>query len=140
MPSAEVIAFPKAPRLPAPPLPPPALPRTHLLSPPHDHWTVRMAEVCKRLGIADYNDKRRNAYIRAQIEHRGMPAPLNHRIVKGVPVSGAKGVHKHSKWLRDAFEAWMDHQLPPPQLRAADDAERERLRLRLADNAAEIAA
>ena len=86
---------------------------------------VRMAEIARRLGIADEAWRTIIAKIRLLNQSYGFPAPRNPRIVKGVMRTGSDAIIQRSIFPRARVEEWFDNHRAPAQngaARAAEDA------------------
>lgn len=86
---------------------------------------VRMAEIARRLGIADEAWRTIIAKIRLLNQSYGFPAPRNPRIVKGVMRTGSDAIIQRSIFPRARVEEWFDNHRSPAQngaARAAEDA------------------
>jgi len=105
-------------------LPRPSLPA--LAASPVLHTSdVRMAEIARRLGIADEAWRTIIAKIRLLNQSYGFPAPRNPRIVKGVMRTGSDAIIQRSIFPRARVEEWFDNHRAPAQngaARAAEDA------------------
>lgn len=78
-----------------------------------------LGDVARALSLLDYSPARIIEKLRALALHSGMPLPRNPRIVKGVPVRGARSIHRRSKWDAGAFDAWLDGRGPTGAAMAA---------------------
>jgi hypothetical protein len=59
-------------------------------------------------------------YLDQLIEHEGFPPPLPLLTRGGL----TRSAHRRSEWLRDAVDAWLGGQAPPPLAPAIDEAAR----------------
>lgn len=101
---------------------------------------VYMPELAKRFGLP-LNASRRTIinHVRILHQHHGFPAPTNLRFEKARLISGARAIIWHSHFARDLVELWFAGGTHPATAALAEQANRDRTRRALADNARRLA-
>ena len=96
--------------------------------------TYALGDIARALGLLDYTTKTGIGKLRILARERGMPLPLNPRIVAGRVAEGPSAIHARSRWDASAFDAWLDGRGPnaPAATPAAPRAERANDALRAA--------
>ncbi|MGB3930657.1 MAG: hypothetical protein WBL20_17070, partial [Sphingobium sp.] len=82
---------------------------------------VDMAEIARRLGIADQAWETIIAKVRLLNERYGFPTPRTPRIVKRQLITGPRAIVRRSRFPRARVEEWFDNHRSPAQ-GAAEDA------------------
>jgi hypothetical protein len=101
---------------------------------------VHMAEIARRLGIADEAWRTIIAKIRLLNGRYGFPAPRNPRIVKGVMRTGPDAIIRRSLFPRARVEEWFDNHRSPSQGAAEDASEAKVAAAQLSTNSRALVA
>lgn len=116
----------------------PALPRPSL--PALAASDVKMAEIARRLGIADEAWRTIIDKIRLLNLRYGFPAPRNPRFVKGVMRTGPDAIVRRSLFPRARVEEWFDNHRAPAQGAADDRVEAKAAAAQLSANGRDLVA